>query len=231
MGGGDRAGIPPLVEGFVTAVEPQARRGGKRSNVYVDGRYAFSLPAEMAAALRVGAPMSGLKTDDLLWKDQISRAYDHALTFLGVRPRSEREILDRLGQHGYPDEVVAIVVEKLRGLDLVDDAAFAEYWIEQRQLHRPRGARLLRQELRQKGVASDVVGEAVDTTTDESEDAYRAAARKAQSLKALDERTFRQRLGGFLQRRGFGYEASATATRRLWADVNGEVGDEEDGPE
>lgn len=220
----------PRVEGLVTAIEPQQRRAGKRSNVYVDGRYAFSLPTDMAVALRVGEPMSALKTADLLWKDQVARAYDHALTFLGVRPRSEREVRDRLGKHGYPEEIVALVIEKLRGLDLIDDTAFAEYWVEQRQLHRPRGSRLLRQELRQKGVPSEVVSETLDAAPEDTDDAYRAAVRKAQSLRGLDERTFRQRLGAFLQRRGFGYEATSTTVRRLWLELHGEDAADEDWP-
>ena len=41
---------------------------------------------------------------------------------------------------------------------------------------------------------------------DDDDGAYRAAQRKAVSLRALDERTFKQRLGAFLQRRGYGYE-------------------------
>ncbi|MDP8921426.1 MAG: RecX family transcriptional regulator [Chloroflexota bacterium] len=228
--GGERPDRP-TIEGLVTAIEPQQRRGGKRSNVYVDGRYAFSLPTDMAVALRVGEPMSALKTADLLWKDQVARAYDHALTFLGARPRSEREVRDRLGKHGYPEEITALVIEKLRGLDLIDDTAFAEYWVEQRQLHRPRGARLLRQELRQKGVPAEVVSETLEATPEDAEDAYRSAIRKAQSLRGLDERTFRQRLGAFLHRRGFGYEATSTTVRRLWSELHGEDAADEDWPE
>ncbi len=220
-----------MVEGVVTAIEAQARKGGQRSNVYVDGRFAFSLPADMAVAIRIGEPMSAVKTADLLWKDQGARAYEHALIFLGPRPRSEREVRDRLGKHGYPEQIVGAVIERLRGLSLIDDNAFAEYWVEQRQLHKPRGARLLRQELRGKGVPTDVVTETLDAAPDDADDAYRAAQRKAQSMRALDERTFRQRLGGFLQRRGFGYEVTAKVVRRLWAELHGEEISADDWPE
>jgi len=46
--------------------------------------------------------------------------------------------------------------------------------------------------------------------------------RKAQSLRTMDERTFRQRLGGFLQRRGFDYETTRTAVNRLWTESSQE---------
>jgi regulatory protein len=208
--------------GIVSAIEPQERRGGRRSNVYLDGRYAFSLTTELAVKeLRVGEPISAEQYAGLVIKDQQARAYDAALRFLGARPRSEREIRDRLARHEFDVQVVDRVVERLRRLRLVDDAAFAAYWVEQRATHRPRGVRLLKQELRQKGVSQDVVTEALPLDDDE-EGAYRAAQRKATSLRALDERTFRQRLGAFLQRRGYGYETTRSVVNRLWTETSGQ---------
>lgn len=213
----------------VSAIEPQERQAGKRSNVYLDGRYAFSLTTELAVMerLRVGEVLSAERYAELVVKDQQARALDAALHFLGPRPRSEREIRDRLARGEYDPQVIDRVVTRLRELRLVDDAAFAAYWVDQRATHRPRGSRLLKQELRQKGVAQDVVAEALPEDDDE-DGAYRAAERKAVSLRALDERTFKQRLGAFLQRRGYGYETIRTVTARLWSDVTGHSGSEDE---
>ena len=208
------------MDGLVTAIEPQERRGGRRSNVYLDGRYAFSLTTELAIQeLRVGDAVSAERYAALVIRDQEAGAFDAALRFLGARPRSEREIRDRLARHEFDLQVVDRVVERLRRIRLVDDAAFAAYWLEQRATHRPRGARLLKQELRQKGVSQDVLSEALPADDDE-EGAYRAAQRKATSLRALDERTFKQRLGAFLQRRGYGYETVRAVAGRLWREVS-----------
>jgi len=214
----------------VSAIERQERRGGKRCNIYLDGRYAFSLTTDLAVMeqLRVGEVISAERHTALVVKDQQARAFDAALHFLGARPRSEREIRDRLARHEFDGHVVDRVVARLRELRLVDDAAFAAYWVEQRATHRPRGARLLKQELRQKGLSQDVVAEALPADDDE-DGAYRAAQRKAVSLRALDERTFKQRLGAFLQRRGYGYDVTRSVVGRLWTDVSGQpVGDDED---
>ena len=211
--------MSPRVDGVISAVEQQERRGGRRSNVYVDGRFAFSLDAELAAQLHVGDPISMEQHAALVVKDQQARAYDAALRFLGPRPRSEREIRDRLARHDFDPQIVDGVVARLRRLKLVDDTAFAEYWVEQRATHKPRGARLLKQELRQKGVSQDVVAEALPED-DDAEGAYRAAYRKAVSLRAFDERTFKQRLGGFLQRRGYGYETVRSVVERLWSETS-----------
>lgn len=218
------------MDGIVSAIEPQERRGGRRSNVYLDGRYAFSLTTELAVQeLHVGDAISADRYSALVLKDQQARAYDAALHFLGSRPRSEREIRDRLARHDFDVQVVDRVIERLRRIQLVDDAAFAAYWVEQRATHRPRGARLLKQELRQKGVSQDVVAEALPAD-DDDEGAYRAAQRKASSLRALDERPFKQRLGAFLQRRGYNYEMIRGVVARLWLETSGsadEVGVDE----
>lgn len=206
---------PTSIDGIITAVERQVRGGGKRANVFVDGRYAFSLTIELAASLRVGAVVDASTTARLINEDQRARVYDAALRFLGPRPRSEREIRQRLAQHQFAPEMVDGAIERLRRIGLVDDAAFAEYWVEQRQTHRPRGGRLLKQELRLKGVDVDTAA-AVIPEDDDAEGAYRAAQRKAQSLRALDERTFKQRLGAFLQRRGFDYETTRSVVNRLF---------------
>jgi len=211
----------------VSAIEPQERRGGRRSNVYLDGRYAFSLTTELAVQeLRVGDTISEERHAALVVQDQHARCFDAALRFLGARPRSEREIRDRLARHEFDVTVVDRVIERLRRIHLVDDAAFAAYWVEQRATHRPRGARLLKQELRQKGVTQEVLAEALPSDDDE-EGAYRAAQRKATSLRAHDERTFKQRLGAFLQRRGYGYETVRPVVGRLWRETSGEAGSDE----
>jgi len=119
------------------------------------------------------------------------------------------------------------VIERLRRIQLVDDAAFAAYWVEQRATHRPRGSRLLKQELRQKGISQDVLAEALPSD-DDADGAYRAAQRKATSLRALDERTFKQRLGAFLQRRGYGYETVKPVVGRLWQETSGQPASDED---
>jgi regulatory protein len=204
---------------IVTAIEPQDRRGGRRVNVFVDGRYAFSLERDVASIVRLGEPISELQTVELLREDERARALEAALAFLSYRPRSEHEVRERLAKKGILEPVVELVIERLKDSRLLGDHEFARYWVEQRQAHRPRGARALSQELRQKGVASDIVAEALaraDEAEQPLEAAYRAAQHRARSLRSLDGRAFQQKLGQFLLRRGFDFETSRAACRRLW---------------
>jgi regulatory protein len=142
-----------------------------------------------------------------------------ALRFLAQRPRSEREIRRRLAQAEPP--VIDAVVERLQAVGLIDDVAFAQYWLDQRQSFRPRGPRVLRSELRQHGVADELAAAVANQLTETAEeDAYRAAQRHAARWASLDERTFRARLGQFLARRGFDWDTISPVVDRLWAEVS-----------
>jgi regulatory protein len=112
------------------------------------------------------------------------------------------------------------VLVQLRRHQLIDDRAFADYWVEQRQTFRPRGARLLRAELARLGVERGGAEAAVAPLADSAEtDAYRAAARQATRLRGLDERAYATRLGQWLARRGFDWDTITAVVARLWAET------------
>ncbi len=205
--------------GTITAIEPQRRRGGRRFNVFLDGEFAFSLDASLAARLRLYQELGTAEIAALVASDERARALDAAYTFLSYRPRSAREVEQRLQQKGYSPAAIASARERLDRFRLVDDTAFARYWVEQRQAHSPRGRTALRAELRAKGVGAAEIA-AVLPEGDEGAAAYQAGLRRLRSLSRLDHATFRQRMGAYLQRRGFSYGASATAVERLWADAS-----------
>lgn len=148
-------------------------------------------------------------------------ALDTAVRYLAQRPRSEYEVRQRLRRARLDDATIDATVEQLRRHQLLDDRAFAEYWVAQRQTFRPRGARLVRSELARLGVAR----ERADTATAALEcsaetDAYRAASRRAAQLHDLDERTFQARMAQWLARRGFDWDTITPVVQRLWAEAS-----------
>ncbi|HZS01112.1 MAG TPA: RecX family transcriptional regulator [Chloroflexota bacterium] len=210
--------------GRITGLESQRRRGGERVNVYVDGRFALSLDATIAAALRVDQEVDAATLARLTTDDERQRALNAACLFLSYRPRSTHEVETRLRQRGFSPEAIAAARQRLDRWGLLDDDAFARYWVEQRQTFRPRGATALRAELRARGVKAEVVAGVVPHGADESEAAYRAGRARLRGLSGLPAPAFRQKLGGYLQRRGFNYAACAAAIDRLWSEVGAETG-------
>lgn len=203
------------MRGIITALTPQERRGGRRINVFLDERYALSLSQELAESLSIGQLLDDAEFERLLVADERARAIEAALRLLGYRPRSESELRQRLALKKHSPSAVDAAIDRLRELQLVDDEAFARYWLEQRQAREPRGRRLVAYELRRKGVSAEVVTGVTEPGADEAELAYRAGLGKVRTLKGLDDRTFRQRLGAYLQRRGFDWTSIKTAVRRI----------------
>ncbi len=200
--------------GKITALKTQMKNQ-RRVNVYLDGTFAFGLPAIVAATLRVGQVLSEQECADLRRRDVQERAYESALRFLGYRPRSIEEVVRHLTGKQIPEDLIAETVERLTQAGLLDDGAFARFWVENRESFRPRGAAALRYELRRRGVGEEAISSAI-RDVDEGEGAYRVASGQALRLEHADRDTFHRRLGGFLSRRGFSYRTVRETVERLW---------------
>lgn len=207
----------------ITALEPQKKRQG-RLNVFVDGQFIIGVGEQVVAdlGLRVGRAMTAEKLREVAGAEEVHKATEAALGLLDVRARAKREIETRLGQKGYEEDVIQQVIEKLTRLEMLDDAQFAAQWVEAKTRvggSRPIGKRRISSELFQKGVGKDQIAEAVGKVTDEAElELARAAARKKVRQVPTDSdalRAERQKMMGFLQRRGFGWETVKTVTREV----------------
>lgn len=147
-------------------------------------------------------------------------AHERALNLLSYRPRSTDEVRRKLQESNkFSENAVEKALEKLERAGLLDDEAFARYWVENRERFSPRSARALRHELRQKGV-SDRVVEDVVTSLDEEDAAYRAAQAKLSRYANAEEDEFRKKLGGYLSRRGFSYGTVRDVLDRIWNEIH-----------
>ena len=153
-----------------------------------------------------------------------------AMRLLGYRGRSEAEVRRRLSPR-YDSQVVDRVITSLTQQGYLDDAAFARQWRSNRERRRPRGQRLLRQELLGKGVPEDTIREALEDF-DGPGNANRAGQSLAIRLAEGDFTQFRQRLWSLLQRRGFDGAVIRETVQTLWQELadplNGGVDSEAD---
>lgn len=142
------------------------------------------------------------------------------LRLLTSRARTRAELEAALAQRAVPEDVARHVLDRFTELRLVDDRSFADQWVESGQ-RRMRSRTVLRQELKAKGVAADLVTDAVALVSDEDEyaTARAFAARKASGMRGLDAAVRQRRLLGALARRGFGSGVSYRVVR----DVLGEL--------
>ncbi|MDD5339282.1 MAG: regulatory protein RecX [Dehalococcoidales bacterium] len=203
----------------ITAIKKTKGRQ-QQVKVYLDGKPALALLAETALneKLKVGVEVAEDRRETLAETDRRQRCYNSALQFLSYRQRSEAEIRQRLQRHGYIEAHIDKAIVRLKELGLVDDAAFARFWQENRDAFSPRSRRMTKLELKRKGLSNDVI-EQVVSEIDEKDSAYRAALSRARRLPKDDYQTFRQRLTGYLGRRGFNYGIIKETTQRVWHEV------------
>ncbi len=213
-----------LPMGKITALTRQ-KRNPDRINVYLDDEFAFGLAAITAVSLRIGQTLTAAQIETLQASDQEEKAKNVAIGFIEYRPRSIAETRQHLKKKEYPEAVVERVVERLEAVELLNDAAFARYWVEQRETFKPRSKMALQHELRQKGIDRTLIEEAI-ADVDEIAAATQAAQAKARRWHALPEPEFRKKLNGFLQRRGFHYGIVREVTEALWKEIENDASDE-----
>ena len=214
---------------IVTAVERRPRR--RRVHVFVDGRFVLALGARLATEHGVlpGRELSDGEIKALKEAEARRSALESAVRLLSYRARSERELGDRLARKGFSRPAIDAAVERLGELGYLDDAAFARSWTSNRQSSRPRSRRLLTVELRRQGVAQSAAEEATADISDD-EAAYEATRSRVRALRGLEYARFRERLGSFLTRRGFGYDVARGVIERCWAELEEEQAEEPDLP-
>jgi regulatory protein len=201
----------------VTALVAQ-KRNPNRVNVYLDGQFAFGLAAIEAARLHLGQELGEADLARVRQADDVAVAHERALRYLSYRPRSEAEVRKYLdGKHVAP-EVIDEIVERLTRVGLLNDQAFAQYWRENRESFRPKGAAALRQELRQKGVPREVVDQALAGMNEEGA-ALDLARARARRLGGLDKLAFKRRLAAYLGRRGYAYDVVMPVVERVWQEL------------
>jgi len=203
--------------GKITALKYQ-KKNRDRASVFIEGRFAFGIPAIVVASLRKGQFLSDAEIESLQEKGSTETAYGRTLNYLSYRPRSRAEIVGYLEKRGLSEAQIEAIIGRLERAGLLDDEAFAQYWIENRENFRPRGARALRYELRTKGIADALIDQAL-TSVDASASAHRAASRKAQQLSHLDQPTFKRKLVEYLARRGFDYGVAQETAEHYWEDL------------
>jgi regulatory protein len=219
---GPRPAPAPAKPGTITRVVA-TQRDPERVSVFIDADFAFALPAILAVqrGLRAGVALDEAAVRELEAIAVAEKATEAALTFVSYRPRSEREVRDRLRRRDFPPTAIDYAIDKLRGWRYLDDRAFAEFWVENRVEHSPRGRRALASELRAKGVDRSLASDVLDETDlDESSAALDLARKRLRTLSNLDEDTQRRRLSAYLARRGYTWDVVGPILRQLFTETD-----------
>ncbi len=210
----------------VTKIERQ-KNNPRRASIYLDGEFAVSVHEESLArfGLRKGDVLDRKILDDLMQAEELLRAKEKAMRLLSHHARSEKEIRDRLRKASFRAIVVNEVISALKRSALLDDVSFARMYAHDTMARKPLGKHLLRQQLRAKGVAKEIIDPLIEKVyTPESEENFAFSLAKKRLVRLLspprprnlqDLLKQKKRLTDYLVRRGFDWETVSSVVSKL----------------
>jgi regulatory protein len=199
----------------ITKIESQ-KKNPRRRSVFIDGKFAFGVDEEVISrlGLKKAESLTEQKIKQILRQKNENEAKDIALRFLSFRRRTEKEVQDKLQKKGFDDKTIKKTIEKLKEYDLINDLEFAIAWVKERLAYKPRGKKLLRQELWKKGIKKEIIDQVIqELCQDEDKSALELLEKMKNRYKNLEPQVAKRRMYGYLLRRGFSYETAKNALK------------------
>lgn len=193
----------------ITDIKPQTKNKS-RANIFVDGEYFCALEklTVLEHRLKVGDEIDGDKLRAAIADSERTAAFDRAAKYVGLRPRTEKEMREYLTEKGYDEDTVDYVVEKLKSYGYIDDAEFCRVYID--YVSSRYGKRKIEADLKAKGVSREIIDAALEEADDQSE----AVARLSEKYLRTHPPDMRK-LIAYLMSKGFDYETIKKGTANI----------------
>lgn len=136
--------------------------------------------------------------------DPFEKFFAQSIKFLSYRPRSEKEVKEKLINKKAPPEIIEKVIAELKAHKFIDDKVFAEWFVGSRSNFRPKAKRIIKMELRQKGIVDNLIDE--QDFGNDLETARKLISKKFEKYKLIDKKEIYNKLGSFLARRGYDWD-------------------------
>jgi regulatory protein len=201
----------------VTLLKPQ--KNGKRVNVYLDGVFGFGIDLDnlVLSHIKIGSVLTDEEVQKIVRKAEFQKTLDKLLRFATFRPRSEKEIDEYLKRKKVHESMWKDLIEKLIHFELLDDAKFAKWWVDQRLAFKKISTRVLKLELGKKGIDKNTIDDVLEETPiDEEKMARELLAKRAYKWDKLDPKIAKQKKFQYLAGKGFDWEV----VKKILADEN-----------
>jgi regulatory protein len=187
----------------ITAIAVQ-QKNTDRYSIFVDEEYAFSLSSLelLESKLKKDQELSSEEIKKFKELSEIGKFYGRTLDLIARRPRSTQEIRTYLKGKKLSTEDIEQIIIKLESRGYLNDVDFARRWVESRNQVKPTSKRILAQELKQKGVASETID---DVTSEGQVDDLGALKRVIETKQKQSRYQDKSKLMQYLARKGFNY--------------------------
>ena len=215
----------------------QQKKDSERYNIFLDEKYAFSVHETVLVrfGLTKGMPLEDWSIDEMVYEDEISKAFNKALHYLGFRMRSEFEVKKKLLDSGYGEAVVLEAIVKLRKLGFLNDESFSDALLQTRKRSSSRGPRAIRQELERKGIGKELQEKVLDSYSEDEQVkiATKLAEKAAASNRSTPPMQLKQKIQDALLRKGYSFDIIKQALVTIsfdreedeWTEITASVGE------
>ncbi len=205
-----------------------------RYSIFTDsGRgeeYAFSVDEDVLIKhnLKKGMELDDFAVTEMLFQDDIRKAYNTAINYLSHRMRSESEVREHLKKKEISDAVIKEAIHKLYEFNFLNDEEFANAFVSTKLNTTDKGAEVIKMELKEKGIAPDLITKVVDEVSfdEQLEKAIKLSEKYALKNKKDSSRILKQKIEQMLRRKGYSFSIIRAALDET--DVEKENEDEMD---
>ena len=192
---------------IITDVQPRRHR---LSQLFIDGEAAVKIDTEtwLRSGLMPGDEIDDERLHRLLQDSAAHRAHEKALYLLEHRAHSKKELERKIARAEFDREAAKAAAERMEELGLIDDEQYARRLAQELFMRKRFGVRRVKQELREKGIADDIVAmvlEEFSPETEETVEKIRELIERKYPAAQEDEKV-RRRAVAALQRYGYSLE-------------------------
>ena len=194
------------------------KKSKTRCNVYIDGAFVCGLDnfTVLKNGLKVGLEISSEKLEELQFESERDKALNYAFGYLSKYRKTEKELRAKLLEKGYLEQIVDYVMAKTKEYKFVDDKGYADSYVE--TYKRRKGSRLLKFELKRKGIDEEIVNE-IEVNADEEKEYTKALIEKFFRNKEMTKENV-QKLYRHLLAKGFSYDTAKSALYEVQNEID-----------
>ena len=192
-------------------VKQLTKCGKSRSLVKLESGLSFPLYSSEVEKYdaREGSDLSDESLSEIMTRILPSRCIKRAMNLLQKKSFAEGELVRKLSDGGYPEEVVDKAMEYVKSFGYIDDVRYASDYIRYHS-SQGRGKNRIRMDLRAKGISDESFEKAWDENTElgliPGADEEIAKLLEKKHFDPDMERADKDKIAAFIMRRGFSAE-------------------------
>lgn len=206
------------------------KNNNERYNLYLDEKYAFSVDEAVLIKYQLskGKVIEDFTIDEMVFDDEVRKAYNKAINFLSYRMRSEHEVKQKLLQSEFGEAVILEAVRKLYEHGFLNDESFTKALVATQKKNSKKGPAAIRQELKKKGIEKDLQEKILQTYSEEEQltIARTLTEKIINQNEAKTPSQIKQKIQDTLQRKGYNFTIISQAIDSFELDKNEEEWEE-----